>query len=250
MKKLLIISLRITLPVGFALVIVTVIYGKGICWSRFLRFLVEHFIPFVYSSSTIVPAVVMSYSISKRISFGSSKIVEATARIITSFPVFIIAVFLQGIFWIRIFHTTSYHNIVKDYVSSFVPTFTTLLIVVTFHIFSQMKPIVDKIVSSEFVRTMKSIGESQKEIIRKLFRNVDIEFSRSLTYLIPMFLGESIVIERIYNFRGVGYELVESMRNLNIDSLSALSVYFFLILMMTYIFSWMVGERWAERLYS
>ena len=250
MKQLLFVFLRIILPAVFAIYVVTVIYGKGICWSNFLRFLKEHFVPFVYSSSTIVPAVMISYSISKRLSFSSSKTLEALSKIITSFPVFIIAVFLQGILWIRIFHTISYHNILKDYVASFVPTFTTLLIIVTFHIFTQMKPIVDKISKSEFVRTMKSIGEPQRDIRNKLFRNVDIEFSRSLTYLIPMFLGESIVIEKIYNFRGVGYELVESMRSLNIDSLSALSIYFFLILTMTYIFSWMVGERWAEKIYS
>ena len=249
MKKIFLISLRIVLPVAFALFIVSVIYGKSISWSGFLKFLKEHFMPFLYSSSTIVPAVMVSYSASKRMSFTSSKTLEALSKIVTSFPVFIIAVFLQGVFWIRIFHTVSYHNLLKDYISSFVPTFTTLLIVVTFHMFSQMKPMADKIVKSEFVRTMKSIGVPQKEIKRKLFRNVDIEFSRSLTYLIPMFLGESIVIEKIYNFRGVGYELVESMTSLNIDSLSALSMYFFLILTITYIFSWMVGERWAERLY-
>ena len=250
MRKLLLVSLRIIFPAVFAISIVTLIYGKGIDWIRFLKFLREHFMPFLYSSSTIVPAVMISYSASKKLAFSSSRTLEMLSKIVTSFPVFIIAVFLQGILWIRIFHTISYHNAFKDYISSFVPTFTTLLIVVTFHVFSHMKPIADRIVKSEFVRTMKSIGESKKDIERKLSRNIDIEFSRSLTYLIPMFLGESIVVEKIYNFRGVGYELVESMTNLDIDSLSALSVYFFLILTMTYIFSWMVGERWAEKLYS
>ncbi len=249
MKSLFALVLKTVLSFLFVTVLILSVYGRSMTLYSTLRAFRIHFPAFLYSTSSILPAIVISYMTARYLSFTKSRILEILSKFLTSFPVFVISVFLQGIVWLRIFEMTSYHNEFLDFLSTFVPTFFTLFLVITFHVYSFMKPLAEKITKLEFVRTMRSVGISERKIKKKLFKNIDIEFSRILIYLTPLFLGESVVVEKVYNFRGVGYELVRSMKELNTSSIISLSVYFFIILIMAYLFSWMVGERWAERVY-
>ncbi len=229
---------------SFALVVT--VFGGAIDTGVVLKDLLAHVPSLLYSGVSIISAVIGAYFLSRRVAFFKSSALPGLSSVLTSVPVFVLAIFLQSVLWLRIFRLVSYHDPIKDFFSTFIPTFSTIFLFSFLEISLFMRPIAERILKSEFVRTMRSIGEDERTVRKKLARNIDVEFSRILIHLTPIFMGESIVVERIYNFRGVGYELVEAMKNLDLNSVIALSVHFSLITTSMGLFSWVVGERWRE----
>lgn len=221
---------NIVLPLLLLFFVFSTLYESSVTFGKVLKAFLVEAPSFFMSSFAIVPAVVISYRLSKRsvLKRSNSGIFDA---LVSDLPVFVVASILQIFVWTRIFLISSYHTFVLDTLSSFIPTFLTFILIMFIQFRVSMYPIAIRLKKSEFVRTYRSIGMSDKDINKRLSKNIDIEVSKSVKNVVLMALGESLVVENLYNFRGIGYEMLNSLKESNFTNVAGILIYIAILIL-------------------
>jgi len=221
---------NIVLPLLLLFFVFSTLYESSVTFGKVLKAFLVEAPSFFMSSFAIVPAVVISYRLSKRsvLKRSNSGIFDA---LVSDLPVFVVASILQIFVWTRIFLISSYHTFVLDTLSSFIPTFLTFILIMFIQFKVSMYPIAIRLKKSEFVRTYRSIGMSDKDINKRLSKNIDIEVSKSVKNVVLMALGESLVVENLYNFRGIGYEMLNSLKESNFTNVAGILIYIAILIL-------------------
>jgi len=216
--------ISIALPLLFLFLFFSMLYGSSVTFKGAFKAFISEAPSFLMSSLAIVPAVLISYNLSKR-SVLKKNYSWVFDSLVADLPVFVIASILQILIWSRFFLISSYHSFILDVLSSFVPTFLTFILIMYIQFRVSMYPIAIRLKRSEFVRTYKSVGMAEKDINKRLSRNIDVEVSKSVKNVILMALGESLVVENLYNFRGIGYEMLRSLKESNFTNVAGILIY-------------------------
>ncbi len=81
-----------------------------------------------------------------------------------------------------------------------------------------------EVVQQDFIRTARAKGLSERRvIIRHAFRNTLIPFVSLLGLTLPFILSGSVILEHMFNWPGIGWLYMESVRQREVDTIMALN---------------------------